>query len=526
MANLPLRQRTQPSGGVSEHSFLITEALRNGLSPDPRMPRNSPYLESMSNLRASEFGLVSPEAITNPVTNGPTPNWATSGTVQMFRGELDRWVMGQTAYYSADATWTATLIDNAITAGTHPWRAVFFQGIAFFTNTSTFIYRTNSITGKSTTAPAVVALGKHENRLLLGNVSGTPVANAAFTTILKRWKDTHTGDRFSHTSQAWDSGWMLYGERGGGASDRPFEPLLALLGLGSGTQREDILGYLESELENQNWGLARLRYPGALWAFHELEDAPLAFGQNGVSRLRPDGNIYYDDRLHAIGISAPGCVGGDLYTCLFVDSNREIWTVEPGSKPVRHRFAQHLAGLTLADVTVSFDPAERNFWISDKSQGFLFDARGKLSGPFQRFPTSLVREGGNLYGIIRDTRSDTSKFAVSFKTLPLDINERANKHLNTLQFSAENVTKLKAGADYRYKNAESYGVGNLSSDMGNGAVIPYPPVSGVDLKIKMTGEVASDSTAVIDRVRVQYQGEDNTSLRGTKGTPGVDSSGQ
>lgn len=522
MPQLPLKQRTQPSGGVPEYSFLITDALRNGLSPDPRMPRNSPYLESMSNLRASEFGLISPEAITNPISNGPTPNWGSSGTVQMFRGEVDRWVMGQTAYYSANSSWVATLVDNSITAGTHPWRAVFFQGIAFFTNTSTFIYRTNSLTGKSTTTPAVVALGKHENRLLLGNVSGTPVANAAFTTMVTRWKNTQQGDRFSHASQAWDSGWMLYGERGGGASDRPFEPLLALLGLGTGTQREDIQGYLESELENYNWGFARLRYPGALLAFHELADAPLAFGENGVSRMRQDGNIYYDDRLHAIGIPAPGCVGGDLYTCLFVDSNREIWTVEPSGRPVRHRLSQHLANLTLANVTIAFDPAERNFWISDKSQGFLFDSRGKLSGPFERFPTSLVREGGNLYGVIRDTRSDTSKFAVSFKTLPIDISERANKHVSTMQFSTENVTKLKAGADYRYKNADSFGVGNLSSDMGNGAVIPYPPVSGVDLKIKMTGEVASASTAVIDRVRVQYQSEDNTSLRGTKGIPSGD----
>ena len=522
MSRLPLRQRVQPTGGVLEHSFIISEALKNGLSPDARMPRNSPYLESMSNLRASEFGLVSPEAITNPVSNGPSPNWATAGTVQMFRGELNRWVLGQTAIYSADASWAATNVDS-VTAGTHPWRAVFFQGLMFATNTTTFVYRANTLQGK-TTDLTVTALGKNENRLLLGNVAGTATSHATFTNLLNRWKQTQTGDRLSYTSQAWDTGWLIFGERGGGASDRPFEALLMALNIGTTTQRDDLQAYLETELENGNWGFARMRYPGALQAFHEMQDAPVVFGLNGISRLVRDGNSYYDERIHEIGIPAPGCVGGGLYECMFIDTNREIWTIKAGGLPERHRMSQHLGSLTLADVTVSFDPLERNYWIADKAQGFMFDSRGKLSGPFERFPTSVVRENGNLYGIIRDTRSDTSKFAVSFKTMPIDIAERALKHLSTYQVSSEDVTNIQAGADYRYGGSGSFETGNLSVAMETGAVILYPPVSCTDFKVKMTGEVATADTAVIDRVRVQYQSEDKTTLRGTKGVPGGDGS--
>jgi hypothetical protein len=518
-----MMQSRQLSGGVSEYSFPVIEHLRNGLSPDARMPRNSPYAETLLNLQATQYGAVTPDAITNPISGGPTPNWGTAGTVQMFRGERNRWVMGQTQGYSASASWAATSVGATFTAG-GPWQAVFFQEIPFFSNGTVFLWGTSLL---RTTALTVQGLGKHQNRLLLGGVAGSILAGTVFQRVFQQWKNTATGDRLAYAAQAFDTGWVLYGERGGGSSDRPFDALLSLLGLyttgqiGESTNNQaDLEAHLLTQLEEYQWGMGPLRYPGAVMAFHELADAPLAFGAGGVARLRQDGDIYFDDRIHAIGIGGRGCVGGDLLECVFIDAAREIWRIVPGSVPQRLNYAHHLGGLTLANTTIAYDPAEKTYWIADKASGFILDMSGSaptLSGPMQVFPTSLVREGGALLGVTRDVRVDPTKTPVLFRSMPLDVNERGTKHLTTLQVGQEGVGLLTGGMDYRYDDsASSYDTGIYTQATPASAIFPYPRVSFVDGKVVVSGEVPNGEEGQIERIEVRYQAEDITFRRGTK----------
>lgn len=512
---------------MREHSVPIAEHLRNGLSPDSRMPRNAPYAETMQNLQATEYGGVSPDAITNPITNGPTPNWGTAGTTQMFRGEKTRWVMGQTQAYTATSSWVASTAGATYTAG-GPWQAVFFQEIPFFSNGTVFLWGTSAL---RVTSPTVQAVGRHQNRLMLGGLAGSVLSSAVFARVFQQWKDTHKGERLSYSAQAFDAGWVLYGERGGGSSDRPFDALLSLLGMyttGSGAEttnnQADLEGYLMSEMERYQWGMGPLRYPGTVMAFHELADAPIAFGQGGVARLRQDDDIYFDDRIHPIGISGRGCVGGDLLECIFIDAAREIWLIKPQSVPQRLGYGHHLSGLTLADVTISHDPSRRIYWIADKASGFILDMETgtpKLSGPMSVFPTSVIRDGSSFYGVIRDTRSDATKTEIVFRTLPLDLNERGTKHLTTLQIGQEKIKALKGGMDYRYDDgAASYSTGPYTQATPESAVHVHPTVSFADGKLVIKGHVLSGTTGRLERIEMRYQSEEKTFTRGTKWVPG------
>lgn len=502
---------TDFAGGIREHSFLIDDPLRNGLYPDTRIPRNSGFASVMKNLRPTPFGAVTPEAI-NPVTSGPVPVWNTPGTVQLFRGEKNRWIMGQTQGYSATSTWEASAVGAAFLAS-DVWQGVFFQELPFFTNGVTFLW---GATLERTTAYNVKAVGKAGNRLLLGGLSGLG-ADAVFARVFQHWKNTLTKDRLAFTAQAWDNSFILYGEEGGGSSDRPFDALLALIGFYTGTNQSDIEGFALTELEKYNWGICPLRYPGAIMAFHELASGPLAFGQNGVAALVPDGNIYRDERLLPLGIAGRGAVGGDLIECVFVDTNKEAWRIRANSAPERLRFAPHLSTLTAADITVAFDPMERTYWISDKAKGYVLDSDGKLGGPLDLFPTSLVREGGYLYGIVRDLRPSTPITDVEFRSMPLDIAERGAKMATTFQVAREGITELRGGIDYRNIDSGSYAEGPRTQATASGAIHLYPRRSFVDAKAVITGQVAAGAIGRVERIEFRYQAQDLTHKRGTSG---------
>lgn len=510
---MPKPQVTDFSGGIREHSFLIEAPLRNGLYPDERVPRNSGYAAVMKNLRPTPFGAVTPEAITNPITNGPTPVWTTSGTVQMFRGERNRWVMGQTQGYSATSAWVASAVGATFTAS-DVWQGVFFQELPFFTNSGTFLWGTSL---SRVTTPTVAAVGKHQGRLLLGGLSGSVFSSGVFPRVFAQWKNVQTGDRLSYTAQAFDTGWIIFGERGGGSSDRPFDAVLSLLNMYGSTPQSDLESYLLSELERDNWGLCPLRYPGAMMAFHELGSGPLAFGQNGVAVLVPEGGTYRDERLLPIGIAGRGAVGGDLSECVFVDTNKEAWRIRSGSAPERLRFAPHLSTLTAANITVAFDPTERTYWISDKLKGYVLDSDGKLGGPLELFPTSLVRENGYLYGVVRDRRANTPITDIEFGTCTLDIAERGTKMATTFQVAREAISELQGGIDYRNVDLGNGAEGPRVQATASGAIHLYPRRSFVDARAIITGQVANGATGRLERVEFRYQAQDLTHKRGTSG---------
>lgn len=385
--------------GIREYSFLIREALSNGLPPDARVARNMPYAETMRGLRPlAPNGAVTPDAVTFPFTNGvSTIDWTTTGIPHLHAGER-WWYLDKTAMYSVNpTTFGLTSSVTGITAG-GPWQAVSFLGIPFASNGTTFVYNASK-----TTALTVQALGKHQNRLLLGGMAGTVFSSAVWLRVFAQWKLKQQGDRFAYTSLAFDDSWVLFGARGGETSDTPFGPTLALLGLLTTDNQTDIESHIMSALERREWGLAPLRHPGTVQAFHELSTGALVFGQMGVSRLTPDGDIYMEQPFHRIGIGGRGCVAGDLDECVFIDSQSELWRVRGGNLE-RLDFNAYIDTLTLSSTVIAFDPAERTYTISDGTTGYILTPDGKLGGPLAVFPTSLARSASGLIGIVHDTR--------------------------------------------------------------------------------------------------------------------------
>lgn len=629
--------------GLREHAFVIEEALRNGLPPDARMPRNTPYADTMQNLKPTPYGAVTPETVSYPFASDLSVDWSTTGIPALLRGERNTWLAdksslslvttstspwtstAQTVYssdtvsseslsngdFSSGTGWTTgtgwaisgglatgtsassllsqasvltvgrlyrvrvnitawtsgtvamkagsttgtafqgigTFTEYLLCAGTTtfsvsgtsfngsitevsvkeipsltittggPWRHASFLGIDFFTNGSTFIANAPGNAGgykQGTTNVTANAVAGWNNRLFIAGLGGSWFSDTRFARVLQRVKDVQDGDRIAYTSQTFDTSWVVYGERGGGASDRPFHPLLTACGIYGTEQYDNLAASNFSELESMRWGMFPLRYPGAVYAIHSLAAHPVAFGTNGVSRLLPDGEGFMEVPVHQTGIAGRGCVGGDHMQCVFIDGNRELWHLTAESI-TRLGYRSYMDDLDAAKTTISYDPVEGTYWICDTLTGYVLDGSGRLGGAIEVLPTNVFRDAvQGLVGVRRDRRSDTSKSTVLFRSMPLDITERGRKSLSNYQIAHENIDAISGGADYRYGDG-TFKASGYTQATSAGNCFPWPKVEFTDMKCRIRGTVPSGETGVLQRVEVHYIGDDITNKRGTKG---------
>lgn len=636
-------QQSTDVPGLREHSFVIEQSMRNGLPPDARVPRNTPYAETMQNLKPTVYGAVTPETVNYPFSGSLSVDWTTAGIPALLRGERNTWLANKTALslvttssnpwtstaqtiYKSDTVgselltnpdfasgtgWTAgsgwsisggnatatsastTLAQSAIltvgklyrvrvvvsgytsgsltmnagatASGTYsgagtftayifcatstgfsisgssftgvlsdasvkevpeftitaggPWEIASFLDIDFLNNGASFIANTPgnvANTKQGTSNVTFKAIAGYRNRLLLGGCAGSWFTDTRFTKLVNRWKEVQTGDRLSYSSQAFDTSWVVFGERGGGANDRPFHPLLSACGVYGTEQFDNLSGIEASELENYQWGMCPLRYPGAIQAIHSLSVHPVVFGTNGISRLIPDGEQFMEEPIHPLGIPGRGCVGGNESECIFIDGSRDLWHLN-GQSVTRLGYRSYMDDLDVSKVTISYDYEEGTYWITDTLTGYVLDGSGKLGGAIEVLPTNVFRDSvQGLVGVSRDRRSDTSKTTVLFRSMPLDITERGRKHISNYQISHENIDAVRAGADFRYEDA-SYQVGGYTQATKAGNCFLWPAVEFTDMKARITGTVPNSEVGVLQRVEVRYIADDITNRRGTKG---------
>jgi hypothetical protein len=112
----------------------IAEALRNGIQRDSRLGVNTPYLEALKGLRATEWGLRDFNPIVVPVAAPGTVSWPWN---QLFRGKKKTVFCEESVVYSVDeSTWTPTALSlknlflrgssATITVSVSPWHFIDF----------------------------------------------------------------------------------------------------------------------------------------------------------------------------------------------------------------------------------------------------------------------------------------------------------------------------------------------------------------------------------------------------------------
>jgi hypothetical protein len=403
-------------------TMTFDSATQNGLRPRADVPNNSQYLAECKNYLPTERGLVPLILPSNPVTVGgfaPTVTWPYP---QLLRGERSKILLAfgsgnhdATIYEISPTAFTATalhLVDARIPANDKNvsvngglWHIAAFQDFWFLTNGYTLVYSIPSNSGKyvhtDDTVVHVATVANIGNRLVMGGFTGTYFATDTWKEIVDYWLKSSGGDEREDlvTSLSDKTGgfedWVLVSRRGGGAIDYPFVSTLAALGIFEtalatyAALKETII----TDIEEGALILFRCALAGSIKKIIPLGNDFVVYGSRAVSLLRVGEGGCREEVLVEHGVYGRGGACGDNRQHVFVTNGAMLYRIQNGQAPELLDRAEFIAGLTEANVSMTYDPLERYAWICDGTTGYCITRTGVGQSHCIQ-PTSIIRVPG------------------------------------------------------------------------------------------------------------------------------------
>jgi DNA-binding beta-propeller fold protein YncE len=170
-------------------------------------------------------------------------------------------------------------------------------------------------------------------------------------------------------------------------------------------------------------------------------------------------------------------------------------------------------GLGPANMVISFDPSERDFWIANNESCHILTPSG-LGGPMDYLPTCLLRDPTDaLVGVFLDLGTDL----ITIRTVPITLSRRDYKHMVSYTADSEGITAMSGRMVWRMNVGAAYANGPWRPF--NEAGVAYVNTSFIDGKVEIKG-TWTDESARLERIDLRYQAEGRKSIRGTAGQPG------
>jgi hypothetical protein len=449
----------------------------------------------------------------------------------LFRGEKTTVLLGSTTGHTiTESDWSkAAFAANPYTTGSS-WQFASFQETWFATNGVTLLYataRAAHVPAKYT-ALTVRSLAAHDDRLFVAGLAGAHLSSAAWTALFTAWALTRPDDQVVHEDMALTENWVVWCQRGGGESGWPFAAFLIMLGLDSGEAydpADDMTGYFIDAIERGEIGMTPCKWPGKILAMKTMGSSLFLYGENGVSALSPDGDVfgYRERKVAGFGLLSRGAIAGarqenldgTVWEHVFLDRKRRLYRWSLGEMPQMLEFDHLLvASAGTPEVLVSYDDSRREYWVSNGTWSYLLKD-GRLFGPMSYKPTSLLNAAdGQLVG---PALGLTGPFTCILRTCPVDLNERGLKHVPQMSASMRGLTDTVCWVEYCNSNRNAYRPGRVVPMNYQG--VGFPKTSFSDGKMVLQG--TSTGSAELHRVEIKWQAEDKRYRRGTTGTPEV-----
>lgn len=288
---------------------------------------------------------------------------------------------------SADGTYTENIIANGTT-----FALLGGTGAAAFTGVidTVSVVRTSTFVAK--------ALANHDNRLVLGGLSGAYFSHTNFTAkIYDAWRNTTPDEVVVTDTDAFDTGWILYSAQAGGDNDIPFATFLAALNLPSTTTFTKFEEIIIGAIESGEMGMLPLRRAGDIYALKQLGGDLVAYGKNSISVLRfgelpyrGGSKLGYREQVIAEwGVASRGAVAGSNDEHVFVSKQGDMWRLSDKGLE-RLGYDEFVGALTLASIVMAHDPFENYYWISDGTNGYCYTRTG-LGKCSDIMPSSVLR---------------------------------------------------------------------------------------------------------------------------------------
>ncbi len=258
-------------------------------------------------------------------------------------------------------------------------------------------------------------------------------------------------------------------------------------------------------------GFMRPHFIGSTVMVKQLGKNVIVYGHNGIGALFPTmtpvpGFGYR--KIADFGVYDKGSVGGDDKVHLIVTLSGVLYKLtEEGL--TRLGYEEFISPMQTDYVRVSYDPEEKDFYVSNGVTGYLVNDYG-MAEIFQRV-TSLVRVDNEVVGVASD--SDDVEFLVV--TNEFDMGLTAQKTTETVEVSCSGSGTFSVAVDWRMNKNDAFQRTEWVelNDQGAAAI----RCAGVSFRLALKSE--SYEEVKVGYMKLRYKMTDMRSLRGVYAPP-------
>jgi len=391
--------------------WTITGGKAVGTSTSAALTQSGPLV--LSTVYLVEFSVV--------VSAGSvTPNCGTqAGTTRSSTGTYYETITcsGGTDFSFTTSGFTGT-IDNVsvvaqvtLASGGLGYNVCGFQDQVWFAhNQQNFLWRLPSNPKSAADTTVVVeaqdlnvgAVGKHNNAVVIGGMSGTRLNQQIVTDLFDHWRENQQQNQVTTQDDSLDDTYIFFSEMGGLANDLPFQVFLAALGYPDPDyEGENFKGIVHGNFEEGMLGFYRPQWCGAIRHLKQLGNDLICYGKDGICRLVRGESGYTEvaievvdesnmvQTLNHVGVPNNTSVCGSESMHYFVSNRGDLYVIN-GNSATRLDYSEYLETLTLTQVVASYDPIRSVSFFADSSDCFAYTGYGLGQSAAVR-PTSLVR---------------------------------------------------------------------------------------------------------------------------------------
>lgn len=228
----------------------------------------------------------------------------------------------------------------------------------------------------------------------------------------------------------------------------------------------------------------------------------VVYGDDGIAMLSPmidPSPTMSIQHLSNLGINSRSAVSSDNNRShLFVDGDGNLWLLGNDKKLEKKGYKEFIS--TSGEVVVSHDPIMNQFFITDGVKGFVFNEFGLAE--ISQMPSAMQRIDNSLMAPLKYTSVATGE--VSMKTDTMLMEDSDIKTFTQVGANYRNLKNVFAAFEARIHPGADWVSTEWFAANDNG--ISYPRITGVDVRVKVKGEVEDTlKVAVIDNLWVTYQ---------------------
>jgi len=514
-------------------SVPLEQATKIGLRRDYRSQRNQPQFTSLVNMKPTQYGLMQVPLVNTPIVLPPELSvfWPLP---QLFRGQSYTLLADHTALFQVNEdSWALKAVESPggpFPVGNGPWHLADFGRSWLLTNGVVTSYAANQLTTTALLGPRpdflyqehyvtnlVNSVCAFRGRALYGLSISSDLFDSVWAGFLSSWQ-THvfTNFNWTHLQPRFNKpAYILWS----GISSKllwPFESSLINTGIlpaegAFDTTRPEFFEWLF----DNDLGIMPMPWQGSVLCVLPLENAVIVYGSGGIAALVP---VLVDNttptfglkKLLDVGIASRSAVGGDEKRHVFVTNNGDLWTVDLNLQVERLGYREFFDSMLGKEIVVSFDPAEREFYIADGEKAFLLTPTGLCEQ--SQILTSFAHVSGGLVGL-EVTDTGARQGAVSLQTDVLDFGNRDIKRVSQIEVGMTGIADVECQVLSRMDGEAEF----FESEwrVANASGVCVIPTSGVDLMVGVRGTIVSSTPPPkIDYVTVHYQQQGKRFIRG------------